>query len=707
MSKNVKILILMIFCYSNGEAQYKHFQPFNFDKADNIKYLDSLASEGKNQWAIIKDYPRSLRNDTTKLHTLYALSTVYQNWFGKRDSLMLYANQLISLAKTFKNNDYYLKGLFKTEFFYRVARVNYQKAVEINMNILKILNESSENYQPLEWRVNYNLGAIYKDLKEYKKSLGYYSEALKFYRLDKNSFASVAYYSSILQELGIANRELLNFKESEKYFEEALAALETKGVLSNYGYIYQDLGTLYLKKQDNKNALLYLEKAEAIFEKAKRKRQVNQIWSIKIQVLYQMGEYDKAFDLAQKVAGTTFNRTNVMEALKIMTNVYERRGDFKRALQTYKLYVISEDSAKISEKTRAITEIQAKFEQEKIESQNLKELQRQQAIAADLEKQAEIFKVKSELEKKILLQKNLSLATLSKSENDRLASEAKELQASQTLIINNLKIKDLSQSIALQNQTKKYLIIIILVIMALGIILFFLLYRQSQQKLKFQTITSGFQQKIAETEITALRSQMNPHFIFNCLNSIKLYSLENDSHSASDYLTKFSRLIRLVLENSRSEKVTLENELETLKLYIEMEAMRFKDKVKYQINIAPYIDQQFIEIPPLLIQPFVENSIWHGLMHKSEGGTVKIDVSQPKEQVLHIEISDDGIGREKAQAYKSKSAMKQKSFGMKVTSERIELINQIYKTNTEVEIIDLKDQNGELIGTKVMLNIPI
>ena len=216
-----------------------------------------------------------------------------------------------------------------------------------------------------------------------------------------------------------------------------------------------------------------------------------------------------------------------------------------------------------------------------------------------------------------------------------------------------------------------------------------------------------FQQKIAETEISALRSQMNPHFIFNCLNSIKLYTLENDSKAASDYLTKFSRLIRLVLENSRSEKVTLENELETLKLYIEMEAMRFKEKVKYDIKIDKDIDQQFIEIPPLLIQPFVENAIWHGLMHKPEGGKVNIEISQNTENKLQIEITDDGVGREKAIQYKSKSAMKQKSYGMKVTSERIELINQMYKINTEVQIFDLKDKNQVGIGTKVILNIPI
>ena len=224
---------------------------------------------------------------------------------------------------------------------------------------------------------------------------------------------------------------------------------------------------------------------------------------------------------------------------------------------------------------------------------------------------------------------------------------------------------------------------------------------------KIKQIETTFEHKIAETEMIALRAQMNPHFIFNCLNSIKLYTLENDSQTASEYLTKFSQLIRLVLENSRSEKVTLQKELETLKLYIELEAMRFKDKVQYKINVVPHIDQQYIEIPPLLLQPYVENAIWHGLMHKPEGGNITIDIAQPDEYLLHIEISDDGIGREMAGQHKSKSATRQKSFGLKMTSERLDAINHIYKTKTEVKIVDLVDADGNAAGTKVIIEIPL
>ncbi len=256
----------------------------------------------------------------------------------------------------------------------------------------------------------------------------------------------------------------------------------------------------------------------------------------------------------------------------------------------------------------------------------------------------------------------------------------------------------------------------LIILLGLAIIYTVYRYRLAQQTLKSRLLAeealrkqreAEYQQRIAQTEVSALRAQMNPHFIFNCLNSIQYYTARNEADTASAYLTKFSRLIRLVLENSRSEKVTLTNELETLRLYIEMEAMRFQQKVRYEINVSAEVDPDTIQIPPLLVQPFVENAIWHGLMHKAQGGTVWIKVEQPQENTLRITITDDGVGREKAAEYKSKSATKHKSFGMKVTAERIELINQLYKTHTSIKIHDLKDAQGQPVGTKVMVEIPI
>jgi sensor histidine kinase YesM len=220
-------------------------------------------------------------------------------------------------------------------------------------------------------------------------------------------------------------------------------------------------------------------------------------------------------------------------------------------------------------------------------------------------------------------------------------------------------------------------------------------------------LRAEFQQKIAETELSALRAQMNPHFIFNCLNSLNLYILENHIDLASDYLQQFSKLIRLVLENSRLERIPLSNEIEALKLYMVMEGMRFKEKLTFILYLDPQIDMEMTTIPPLLLQPFLENAIWHGLMHKLEGGTIWLNITQPSESIIHAEIIDNGIGRAASAQIKSKSATRQKSFGMKVTGERIVAINQIYHTTTKVEVIDLFDNDEQASGTKVVVEIPI
>lgn len=228
------------------------------------------------------------------------------------------------------------------------------------------------------------------------------------------------------------------------------------------------------------------------------------------------------------------------------------------------------------------------------------------------------------------------------------------------------------------------------------------------ERIEQQQKEAEFQRQLGDISLSALRSQMNPHFIFNCLNSIKLYTTQNDTVAASEYLTKFSRLIRLVLENSRTDRITLASELDALRLYLEMEAMRFKEKLKYNIEVEKDVDLDYIEIPPLLLQPYVENAIWHGLMQKEEGGQINITVAmEHNKSMIEINIIDNGIGRVKAAELKSKTATKHKSYGMKVTSERLALINQVYKTGADVTINDLSDNNGQAAGTRVTIKIPM
>lgn len=215
------------------------------------------------------------------------------------------------------------------------------------------------------------------------------------------------------------------------------------------------------------------------------------------------------------------------------------------------------------------------------------------------------------------------------------------------------------------------------------------------------------QRKMSEVEMQALRAQMNPHFIFNCLNSINRYIVKSDQQTASLYLTKFAKLIRLILDNSNSHKVVLSNELEALKIYIDMEALRFDKKFTFHISVAENITPETIDVPPLIIQPYVENAIWHGLLHKDCGGHLAINISMPQPCILQCVIQDDGIGRQKANALKSKSAVTNKSLGMKLTEERLALLNKHAASNASIEIIDLFSEEEAPAGTKVIITIPL
>ena len=226
------------------------------------------------------------------------------------------------------------------------------------------------------------------------------------------------------------------------------------------------------------------------------------------------------------------------------------------------------------------------------------------------------------------------------------------------------------------------------------------------QKAENSRTKAEFQQQATELEMQALRAQMNPHFIFNSLNSINRFILQNNKLQASQYLTKFSKLVRLILQNSQTAFISLDNELEALQLYLELEALRFDHHFVYTINIEENIDPSVLEVSPLLIQPYAENAIWHGLMHKPEKGHLDISLFL-QDQVLLCKITDDGVGRKKAAELKSKNGFTHNSMGMQITADRIVLLHQGKKVNSYITINDLILPDGSAGGTEVILKIPV
>ncbi len=353
-------------------------------------------------------------------------------------------------------------------------------------------------------------------------------------------------------------------------------------------------------------------------------------------------QYEKAIPYLEKSivqADTEDDLIVQKDATRKLSEVYEYKGEFTKALETYQDYVSVVDTLYIR-KEQEISRA-ARFNRE---------------ISA---KQSRILGLEQERE-------------LSQSKYDLALAE-------QELVREN-------------NRRQKWVIYsLILGLIMLGLATFFF-YRSNQQ------------QKLANNllALKSLRSQMNPHFIFNALNSVNNYIAKSDERSANRYLSEFSTLMRSVLENSEEDFIPLAKELELLQLYVKLEHSRFPDKFDYQIALDEHIDVAAFQIPPMLLQPYIENAIWHGLRYKEGQGYLSIDLKQKGKDSLVITISDNGIGRKKSAQLKTLNQKKQKSKGMGNVKKRVAILNDMYKDKVDVDISDLQSDGT---GTKVVFTL--
>ncbi|MCT4644543.1 MAG: histidine kinase, partial [Carboxylicivirga sp.] len=326
------------------------------------------------------------------------------------------------------------------------------------------------------------------------------------------------------------------------------------------------------------------------------------------------------------------------KALKTLSTAYDESGNINQAYTAYKAYI------EASEKSAAAREKQILANLELMQSmasrlQRIDMLENQQLLN---DKTIELLRQESEINEKSMRQ--------------------------QRLIITSLMIG-----------------IFILVFAT------YLVYRSSQQKRLANQLLA----------LRSLRSQMNPHFIFNALNSVNNYISKSDERSANKYLTDFSKLMRAVMENSKHDFVSLASEIQILELYLRLEHHRFKDKFNYSFTVDPEIDQENIQIPPMLVQPYIENAVWHGLRYKEAKGYLKVSLKNGDH--LKVIIEDNGIGRRKSIKLKTKNQQSANSTGLKNINNRLGIINQIHKTNLQVAIEDVND--SEEPGTRVTIDI--
>lgn len=205
----------------------------------------------------------------------------------------------------------------------------------------------------------------------------------------------------------------------------------------------------------------------------------------------------------------------------------------------------------------------------------------------------------------------------------------------------------------------------------------------------------------------ALRAQMNPHFISNSINAIESLVNQGRNDEASEYLIDFSRLCRLVINHSRDSSISLKDEIATLKYFLSLEKLRLADDLEYIISIDPQLNAELIMVPPLILQPFIENAIWHGIKNKPEpkNGKLKVEVNKLTNNKIEFLIEDNGVGRFKAGEIQKASVVKQKSWGTKLTKERIRYLENAI--DASLEFIDLFDKNNEARGTTIRIILPI
>ncbi len=323
----------------------------------------------------------------------------------------------------------------------------------------------------------------------------------------------------------------------------------------------------------------------------------------------------------------------------------------------------------------------------------------QEQTAKVFKKAAEISQQRGAFDEADRNYKEYDLAIDKSNQNKRMELEKKleilKDQAKIDILNKDIKIEEKQEELLKQQlKNQKYVTGLLGLLLLGALVSFYFIMRNVKAKRKANSLLL----------LKSLRTQMNPHFIFNALNSVNNYISKNDEKAANKFLANFSKLMRIVLDYSQKDFISFEEEIELIELYLKLEHARFRDKFDYVINKEEEVDYNSLDIPPMLIQPFIENAVWHGLRYKETKGQLTVDITSETDH-LKIKITDNGIGREKSKALKTKNQKQYESTGLKNVDKRIELINDIYAKNYAIEITNAFNDQTD-VGTFVSIKIP-
>ncbi|MCE7042531.1 tetratricopeptide repeat protein [Dyadobacter sp. CY312] len=556
-----------------------------------------------------------------------------------------------------------------------------------------------------------NIGIVHTEMRDYDQALKNYEKALPIFKKYKHTLGQ----THVLSNFAILHMKNKNLHEAIKYSKQALQIADSTGDIRTAARENGNLSGYYSELRQPDLALTYGTKAIAVNEKINNKKSLGFNYQNFSDAYFQKHDYIKAKSYALnalKIAREVDVADLKRAASLGLSEVYTAMNMPDSAFNYYKLYKVTSDSILNDEKKNEITRMGMQYEFDKTEA-----VYREKQILAEGQlKQQQLQLALNRAE----LQKGLQQTALQKAllENEKLVSEEKQKQ----LIISQNNEKLQSNKLNLLSQQQKFdqleirqlWLYGILAIVSLLTVLIYLLNLSRIRKLKFantlqlreaeqNNLKLEHQYQLSESELRAIRSQMNPHFIFNVLNSIESYIMDNDKRTASRLVQKFASLSRLILENSIKSLIPADKEWKALRLYTELEAMRYNNSFTYSFEHAPEISLSTILLPPMLIQPLIENAILHGIIGQAiTDAHISVTMEQ-LEQTLIIKVSDNGIGLNSTSNKTLVNVVKEKSIGLKSIRERIKLLNLQYPGSASFSV----EEGPEQRGTIAVISLPV
>lgn len=602
-----------------------------------------------------------------------------------------YAQEAIESALRLNDTLLYARALDNFGLLYRYHQ-QYEEALELHSKAFELI-ENKAVKPDYKMRFANNAGVAGRYHQKYAIAISYYMKALKIAERENNLKDIAIASNGIGNALGsLPNRQ----KEALEYFKRSLKAEKERDNTLGMAMNYLSISGYYIDQEDFKTARQYLNKLLKLNQKREDKFGLAITYEFMGRAYLKEGKnLDKAAAFFTNALNRFKNLTNHHKEASLLHhlgNTYYKKEQFTRAEDYYR------QSIGLAKQTRQNQLIKTNS----FQLSKLLEKQNNSKRALFYYKQARAYEDSIKL-----TEQNLKIEALTRKYN--IEKKENRIQLLQ-------KDKALQQTVVKNQKQKLERRQTILILLAVGLflllIIFLLQYRnyrtkkkitakiQQEEKEKMQAI---YERNLAKAEILVTRLRINPHFLFNSLNAIMYLIQSEQNFEAIKYLKVFSRYTRMVLETSKQHVIPLQEELKLANYYLLLEGNRFEEDFKFIIKDEELSETEEFFIPPLLLQPFLENAIWHGLLtSKSTERVLKIEIQRTKKDVEVI-IEDNGVGRNNTK--KRKTRKPHKSMGMQIIKERIELYNQSYSSKIDYKIIDKKDENNQPTGTKIVLSI--